>query len=414
MPVKWKKLQKMASPQTVLDRLASSISVEAGRISFTDFAFQEQTAVLETMLSFPRGLDSLEKQNAIQKAAGRVKARGHLDKASFLGELNQIAKEENDKPETAYTLVTSISVDASLPIRRAHLEGCVLRFSSEPLPKKYSSREGVIREASKKFRIYHPGFLRCYISTRAKSEKAAAHKCLRALDLFRAYCNLQLNYASQIILGPDSERPLNRVRTGETHTLHKSNGQAIQGQIWYEPNFKEPQLCPVSKPEVFKKNFNFFVKKTAESSYSSTLIDALLRGVRALDETNHNNGLVRLWAAIECLTCPDGASYEKLVSRCAFLFDDADYQRQVLNHLREYRNSNIHAGEERQAARDYCFQAQRFFQQLIYFHFHHANYFSSLKEANEFLDLPTEKEDIYRLRRNIEKCISFRRLDENT
>lgn len=414
MAIKWKS-GRLGKPAVALEGLSESITIDSkNRVSFiADSEHHERLAILETLLSFPKKLsfDSVQKQNAIRRAVAKASLAGDLTPSGVLKELNRVAKEENDKPEATYHLITSLSVDGSLPFRKYELDGCKLRFLTGHLPKKYRSREEVIKDFSGKFSDHPPDYIKCIVSTKAKSERSAAHKALRALDLFRGYCNLILNPAFQIVLGPTEVRPINVIRAGETHTLHYANGKAVRGQVWYEPNFKPKIPLHVKKPKILKQNVDHLREGSEKSKYSEPLDESLLRFVRSLDETDFNTGMIRLWSAIETLASPNGANYEAVVQRCSFLFDDYEYQGQVLNHLREYRNSNVHAGEESENAREYCYQSQRFYRQLFFFHIAHAETFSSLEQANSFLDLPPDAEKLFQLKDSVDRCIKFRKLD---
>jgi hypothetical protein len=118
--------------------------------------------------------------------------------------------------------------------------------------------------------------------------------------------------------------------------------------------------------------------------------------VRALDESDANTAFLRLWTAVEVLTTPGKADFDKLIRRCAFLFQQGAFHRQMLEHLREYRNSTVHAGEYSDRARAMCFQLQLYFNALIWFHMGNATAFQSLDEANQFLDMPPDKAAISR------------------
>lgn len=107
------------------------------------------------------------------------------------------------------------------------------------------------------------------------------------------------------------------------------------------------------------------------------------------------------------LTTPGQADYDRLVQRCSFLFKDAEFRRQLLEHLREYRNVNAHAGEESDRARTHCFQLQLYFVELIRFHLRNARLFGSLEEANAFLDLPARKADLERRLQLTRKALKF-------
>ena len=108
------------------------------------------------------------------------------------------------------------------------------------------------------------------------------------------------------------------------------------------------------------------------------------------------------------LTIPSGSNYDLLTRRCAFLFSEYEYHHQVLEQIREYRNSNVHTGEENDQAKSYCFLLQKYFRELVHFHLRQPEKFNSLDETNGFLDLPTSKSKLLDKKQLIERAIVFR------
>jgi hypothetical protein len=78
----------------------------------------------------------------------------------------------------------------------------------------------------------------------------------------------------------------------------------------------------------------------------------------------------------------------------SFLFEDHPYHAQTLEHIRDYRNSNIHSGLENQNAKNYAFQLQFYFYRLMLFYVKSMDDFKNIDEANKFLDSPKEEAKI--------------------
>lgn len=66
--------------------------------------------------------------------------------------------------------------------------------------------------------------------------------------------------------------------------------------------------------------------------------------VRALDSNDQNAAFLGLWTAIERLVSPGKGEFEAFVRRCSFLFQEGEFHREVLKHLRHYRNEFVHTG----------------------------------------------------------------------
>lgn len=204
--------------------------------------------------------------------------------------------------------------------------------------------------------------------------------------------------------------PINKIRLGPIHTVHNEDGGlALASEaFWYEPNFvKAKSFNPWNQDNHFEQNDNDFLSQLNESKYSEKLKDALLRYVRALDERDQNNALIKLWGAIESLTSPLGANGDLVIKRCAFLHSEYNFHGQVLEHLRVYRNQSVHAGDQREEAKNHCYQLQFYFERLMRFHINKAAVFPSLEKANEFLDLSPDKGSLLRKKELIESALLF-------
>ena len=72
----------------------------------------------------------------------------------------------------------------------------------------------------------------------------------------------------------------------------------------------------------------------------------------------------------------------------------AEYQRQILEHLRIARNSIVHEGIELSDATTHCYQIQLYFYEAVLFHLRNVSRFDSVDEANQFLDSPLDPLEI--------------------
>ncbi len=116
-----------------------------------------------------------------------------------------------------------------------------------------------------------------------------------------------------------------------------------------------------------------------------------MRGyVKALDQRDFNSTFLSLWSLLERLTNTLLDNYKVTVRRAVFLFKDREFHRQILNHLRSYRNRAVHAGEKTDEIEAPVFQLKFYVEQLIFFHIYNTLGFLSMREAAEFLDLPPD------------------------
>jgi len=407
MPIKWKSSQRF-KPAVVLSKIDSARTVNpTGGASFSGFDWEECMPALHSMLVLPPVASEIDASALVWRALTRV--RGPLTPTDFLAAANLELSTLLATREEQFRLLTTISVkQADIPTTVACL-GSNIRFLKGDFPTRYESRNQLIKNHPTSVPQAPSSYTRVVISIKAKSPAAAFHKAMRSLDLQRAIWCLLGNSRMQITFGAPSLKPINAIRLGGHHTLHRTDGKEARDEIWFEPGYVETSLFGFSKPAVVRKNSKWALRRLTQSPYKDQIISALIRYVRALDETDANTAFLRLWSAIESLTTPEVADYDKLVRRCSFLFHESVFHRQMLEHLREYRNDSVHSGEYSDHARTLCFQLQLYFSTLIWFHIRNANFFTSLSEANQFLDTPPDKGVINRQLGLARKAIKFLR-----
>lgn len=404
MHVKWKKNKKL-NPDIILDRIESIKKVGPDKkVSYSGFEYHDAIAVLLNMVDFPRHCDGLNKERIVSRAVSKVAKEYTLEKVKVLNEINAIVKEESATSDIRFHVLTSVSLGPPFPFKEMMVDGAKIRIMTGFYPKKYKGRDELISKYSNIAKPPHY-YAKVIVTLKQKSINGAATEALRVLDILRSFWCLFGN--SSMELYGDQWKPINKIRLGSAHTIHKESGEPASDTLWYEPNFAPANLYVAPKPDVIYKNCKWALKRLDLIPYASYLRDALLRYVRALDEKDQNVALIRLWAALEALTVPSEKNYDLVTRRCAFLFQEHAYHKQVLEHLREYRNSNVHSGDQNERAKSNCYQLQFYFYHLLLFHLRNQGEFSTLDEANSFLDLPVSKEVLENRKRLIEKAINF-------
>lgn len=405
MSIKWKKSPRF-KPSVLLDRIASirTVSPEGG-VSFSGSELQDCLPAIHSMLFFPDVATDIDTANLVWRAIGKM--RNELNTANFLKSINEELSERLATSEQTYFLLTSLSIDHRDIPKKLKLFDTELTFTATSYPNRFKSRDVLLRSQNISVQQEPDTYCRVVVKVKAKTASAAVNRALRALDLQRAIWCLMGNPQMQLLLGSTRPKPINVVRLGSRHTLHYESGAPAEDGLWYEPGYIEAPIFQLRKPEIVKSNTRFAHRELLACIYSEKIISSLLKYVRALDEAEANTSYLRLWGALEALVTPGVADYDRLVSRCAFLFQDIDFHRQLLEHLREYRNVNVHAGVESERARTHCYQLQLYFVNLIWFHLSNTNCFKTLDEANNFLDLPSSKLDLERRLKMTKKALKF-------
>ncbi|WP_418319384.1 hypothetical protein [Piscinibacter sakaiensis] len=413
MPASWKNKPGRFKPEIILAEVDSERTVGAnGKVSFVAFgSFEMSVPIIRSMLDFPDAAEHLDVSHLISRSF--ASAKGKLTSATFLAALNAALKRELSKLDEDFVMLTALSISVpSFPPMHT-VNGAKIRLLQGDYPSRFrKSRETVLQDPrSATMEATPPTYTKVLVRIKAKSPRAAALKALDALDLLRGIWCLYCNPGFEIPLGGNPPRkPINLIRLGNQHTVHHPDGSLVsESQFWYEPNFSPAHPYTPKDASLLLKAQRDVLRRLAASPYSKRLVSAILRGTRALDESDADVAFVRLWSALESATASGigQGDYDKVVRRCAFLYKETEYQRQVMEHLREYRNANIHSGTSSEDARLHCFQLLDFFRSLIRFHLRNRGGFKSIDEANRFLDLPSDKQELRSIVATARRALKF-------
>ncbi|BDU74542.1 HEPN domain-containing protein [Mesoterricola silvestris] len=403
MAISWKKNQKL-KPSIILERVnASKLSSGDGRVSFSIFPLQEALPALDSMLEFPAATDGIPKSLLIWKAITGID--GEITPDTFIKSINKALVAELATEEQEFHILTDISIAYESTPTKLRIEGCTIEKVDTDYPHKYSERELLIKRNNIPVPRSPYGYTKLLIKVRAKSPQIAMTKALKSLDLVRSIWSLLGNSYMEII--GDQWQPINKIRLGSIHTIHNSKGHSAIESVWYEPNFTPASIFKFDNTEIAWKKTKEAISAIKKCKYSEIIIDTLIRYVRALDERDQSTAFLRLWSATESITSNGSAHYDSLIARCAFLYKDHKYHEQILEHLREFRNKSVHAGDQSENTKSYCYQLQEYFKSLVWFHIRNVKFFNSLAEANSFLDMGHNKKQLLRKRRIIGKAIRF-------
>lgn len=403
MPAAWK---KKFSPDVILKNIAKTRTVgsEGKGASFSGFNLDYCVPMLNSMLNFPSGAEHLDHASLIWKAAANDPA--DLSPVSFLRQLNLEISKELSKKVQKYHVLTSISLNAKSPLGSLSLEEAKIFFRAEDYPNKFkTSRISEIKKSGVPVEDKTKNYIKIQATLEAKSEAAAYAVASRNIDAYRALWCLRCNPTMEII-GIDWN-PINVIRLGPIHTIHMDDGLCAS-QIWFEP-YHSPASAYAPKDFLSTRKFiNSCLTRLRNCPYQEAVKASLVVYVRALDEWNQSNALIRLWSALEMLASPGHGNYDAVIRRCAFLWTDADFATQTLEHLRDYRNGLIHLGAERAEAKSHCFQLQQHYRALVYFHLGQSGRFRTLDDANRFLDLPNNLTELKVLELSLRRAKRFK------
>ncbi len=389
MPIEWKRHDRF-KPAIILERINNSRSTDTeGRVAYSGSDIHGQMAALASMLALPRAALGMEVQGLVGSALRDVAHPATPD--AFLAAANANLSKLLATRELTCSVLTTLSLDATkLPSDLTVLD-CEIQLNGAWTAEQVAARyERLKREDVEPPISEPPGYARVSVTTKAKSDSAAFSKAMRGLDLLRALLCMMGNPYMSFSFGGMASRPLNVVRMGPVTTVHSPSGALMSDRFWYDASYVEARIHRPKGVDVLIENVQFTLNKLAAGSDFDAIVDPLLRYVRALDEPDPNNAFVRLWSALEALIAPGRQPNEKIVKRASFLFVDDDYDRQVLEHLRERRNLNVHASEGHEEATLHCYQLQYYFVKAAWVFIKHMGSGCSVDDVRAMLDLPSD------------------------
>jgi hypothetical protein len=361
-----------------------------GTITTTnDFTiYRDLKDLLVKSLILPEAAKHLDLEVAAGSSIRRFLAGSDKTEKQFIEILLKTCKEELSKKEEAYTVLTSISLSKSnLQSFQFELNECKIAFHNE-VPKKLKGRPEVI---AKHIAQLTPGempggYTVVTMEVKSRYVKEAFDRAMDTLDVLRALINHDVNLTALII--GDAWKPINKVRYGRIHTIHNSCGLALDTQIYFEPGFKEATPLNYLADKSLLKNIKFYLQRIKGLPYSRKIFLALQRYVRALDESDNNIAVVKLWATLETLLLEHGEDCARIAPMVSALCSNPSLERLFIENIRIYRNTHIHTGSQDDSPIHYSYQLQGWFR-LLFAYYVRGNH-TSLVSANKDLKSASE------------------------
>lgn len=390
LSAKWK---KGFEPNVILGKLSKIRTLDDDKVSFSGFEYHEYIAILKSMVEINDGVSTEVGHGLIVNGFHEAAKKKEITAKNVLSSVNEALRKHLAKASQPFWLLASLNINFSNDLPRYRINGCALSFYKH-LPRKYrKARQSVISEVSS-WLIEKDENYSYYVTAHVceKSKHDAVKRALDAIDLLRGIWNLHINKTMVLSFG-GRKKPINQITLGALHTLHDRSGKRASSAFWYDPeHYKGHKKVDFSKNSYrtleFTKNVRKAVKK---NSYGKDAEIAIVRYVRALDSQDYNAVFIKLWGVLEYLTSTLRDSYDRTIKRTVFHYSDHEYNKQVLEHLRQYRNRSVHFDSGGNDIETHVYQLKNYVEQLLRFHIANNYKFESLQGAAEFMDLCPDK-----------------------
>jgi hypothetical protein len=249
------------------------------------------------------------------------------------------------------------------------------------------------------------------VSARARSVEQAAESTLDALDLLRGIWNLYFNRGVPWRSSYGRRQPINTIVLGPIHSLHEPSGKLATDRFWWSADYAGPRKPIRLAPELERlRNFERLIRRyLSKSSYREDIEASIRRYTRTLDSPHWNAAFVQLWGLLEHLTDTSNMGYENTIRRALFLYhkDERNYNRQILRHLRHYRNRVVHSGYETDEIELLLYQLKRFVERVLLYHIFATPSFSRREDTAQFMQLPADLPELQRQIRMMQLALRY-------
>lgn len=326
--------------QEIINKLESARrKSKDNKVSFVALTFDEDISTLLSFVAFSTDIPECERLEILKDSIFALGEQGEIESMALIAEISKTENEFLRKPLEDYRLITNLSVKYLEKFHEIDILGNQVHFYAS-LPKEYD-RSLISANAKHSLIADEPDdYTWLSVLIKARTVADAANKGLDLVDLLRGIWNLFLNHQklSRTTLG-GKINPVNDILKGPLHTVHWPDGRLVTDSLWwYDPSYVAPhKLFDLNEKwdELIKyQQDTLNLIQQSQSPFREIIEDSIRRYTRALDEADLHNAFLRLWSLIENLTGTQNASYGETIKRASFFYEDRDFAKQILNHLR--------------------------------------------------------------------------------
>jgi len=407
------------NPDPFIKKMETTRSVkDDGQVQFSGMDIMTVPAQLENIIELNSLVTQEDKHTIVWSAIRNAGKKGALSSGSVIGEIEKLEKEYLSTREQKFILISTLSI-SSQKHKLPNLQIDRNRITFSPKIAKNFIKH-IAENQNIKWHIRENKIPNDYtwamITVSAKSIHAATQKALRSLNLFRGKLNYLINYGNRSFSYGNKPKPINKIRYGPIHTLHKPNGKLVDDIFWYEEEcFEIAKAYHDNIAGRFDKMMNFlsdFRKQLSKSKIKNTLENAILLYNAALDSYSFDTAFIKLWATLELLTGTGRDSYDTTVKRTAFIFKDVEAIKSHLNILRDCRNDIAHKGYMEGEKEIFLYDLKLYVEQLIRFLLWDVKGLKDFGEIKQLLDSCPDKNGLIQSKKEIKSKLKINNMSQ--
>ncbi|MCP4762537.1 MAG: hypothetical protein GY870_12220 [archaeon] len=337
-----------------LKDLASKIesikTIESNKkIGFDAFKYEQYSLLLKNILKpYDNRIPEKLWENIIWKTVTDLGRKGKISSDDLLNNIKKNIDAYLSNPLEKYVVATTLSVNNSFKLGKLVVDGVTITFNKNFLSKFILERNRVIKPSYKRYIPFPPPekFVAVKIHLQSRHHVEAFEKAIDTLDFVRGVWNYFINreIGSSKTTGQRLDS-INSIVLGPVHTVHYSSGNIATEMYWYENDYTDSKKT-YDRNDVLNEiylQFFKFRKILKKITYQAFIKEGLIKYNRALDSTNYHKAFMSLWSALEFLTkTGENDNHKVTVRRSCSLYIEPKFSRQILNSLREFRNSIVH------------------------------------------------------------------------
>lgn len=399
-------------PEIVLNKFeAAKVDAGGGKVSYHLSLFDDFLELLISSIKFRSHLPKTTIKGIVLKSLFEIPLAEKLSPGIVLKRISKLEQQYLQQSPKKFFISGSVSIKSRKRISSIKTTQGAIQFD-KAIPKP-------ILEAEPKYRRifmqavkpeFPQGYARFTVAALGRSIHEAGQSGLEDFDFYRALWNLRLNVGEISRSSSGRISPINRIVMGPLNTIFTEDFKLIEETWWQVPDYDQAENAH-DVTDVWKvlRSFERYARgKIKGSTWGGLIRTVLIIYVNALDKRDYEAAFLKLWCALEMLTLTERANYDVTIRRASFYWEDHDFHREVLYHLKESRNRSVHRDEFGIRGEVLVYQLKRYVETLLIFYITKGRYYRNLQEIASFLDLPTNLTALQDRDRLLKKAIAFR------